>query len=83
MRSISRRSFLLGAVKVERLGVEAGLGTLLTAASVHAGRPVDCNPACEIAVAGMAASLVLQGASGRPSAIVGWNNNYGDAPTKA
>ncbi|HEU5368067.1 MAG TPA: L-fucose/L-arabinose isomerase family protein [Ktedonobacterales bacterium] len=38
--------------------------------------------ACETDVAGVVAMLALQLASGRPSAIVDWNNNYGDDPDK-
>ena len=39
--------------------------------------------ACETDVVGVAAMLALQLASGRPSALVDWNNNYGDDPDKA
>jgi len=38
--------------------------------------------ACEVDVAGLVGMYVLQLASGRPSAIVDWNNNYGDDPDK-
>ncbi|WP_324716594.1 L-fucose/L-arabinose isomerase family protein [Carboxydochorda subterranea] len=38
--------------------------------------------ACETDVTGAIAMYVLQQASGRPSAIVDWNNNYGDDPDK-
>jgi L-fucose isomerase-like protein len=38
--------------------------------------------ACETDVAGVVAMLALQLVSGRPSAIVDWNNNYGDDPDK-
>ena len=38
--------------------------------------------ACETDVVGVVAMLALQLASGRPSAIVDWNNNYGDDPDK-
>lgn len=38
--------------------------------------------ACETDVVGVAAMLALQLASGRPSALVDWNNNYGDDPDK-
>lgn len=38
--------------------------------------------ACEVDVAGTLAMYILQEASGRPSAIVDWNNNYGDDPNK-
>jgi L-fucose isomerase-like protein len=42
------------------------------------------NPsACETDIAGALAMLGLQLASGKPSAIVDWNNNYGDDPDKA
>ncbi|MCC7208890.1 MAG: fucose isomerase [Anaerolineae bacterium] len=41
------------------------------------------NPsACETDVVGALAMLALQLASGRPSALVDWNNNYGDDPDK-
>jgi L-fucose isomerase-like protein len=39
--------------------------------------------ACETDVAGVVAMMALQLASERPSAIVDWNNNYGDDPDKA
>jgi L-fucose isomerase-like protein len=38
--------------------------------------------ACEVDVAGSVAMYALQLASGRPSALVDWNNNYGDDPDK-
>lgn len=38
--------------------------------------------ACEVDVAGVVSMYVLQLASGRPSALVDWNNNYGDDPNK-
>lgn len=38
--------------------------------------------ACEVDVAGALAMFILQQASGRPSALVDWNNNYGDDPDK-
>jgi L-fucose isomerase-like protein len=38
--------------------------------------------ACEVDVAGTAAMYALQLASGKPSALVDWNNNYGDDPNK-
>ncbi len=38
--------------------------------------------ACEVDVAGVVAMYALQLASGRPSALVDWNNNYGDDPNK-
>ena len=42
------------------------------------------NPsACETDIVGALAMLALSLASGRPSAIVDWNNNYGDDPDKA
>ncbi|MFO7321695.1 MAG: L-fucose/L-arabinose isomerase family protein [Chloroflexota bacterium] len=41
------------------------------------------NPsACETDITGALAMLALQCASGRPSALVDWNNNYGDDPDK-
>jgi L-fucose isomerase-like protein len=41
------------------------------------------NPsACETDVVGTLAMLALQLASGKPSALVDWNNNYGDDPNK-
>lgn len=42
-----------------------------------------CPAACEVDVAGLLAMYVLQLASGTPSAIVDWNNNYGGDPEKA
>ncbi|RME81864.1 MAG: fucose isomerase [Caldilineae bacterium] len=38
--------------------------------------------ACEVDVAGTVAMYALALASGKPSAIVDWNNNYGDDPDK-
>jgi L-fucose isomerase-like protein len=38
--------------------------------------------ACEVDVTGLAAMYALQLASGTPSALVDWNNNYGDDPDK-
>jgi L-fucose isomerase-like protein len=38
--------------------------------------------ACETDVAGTVAMLALALASGRPSALVDWNNNYGEDPDK-
>ena len=38
--------------------------------------------ACEVDVAGLIGMLILQYASGSPSAILDWNNNYGDDPNK-
>ncbi|MBK8048481.1 MAG: L-fucose/L-arabinose isomerase family protein [Anaerolineales bacterium] len=39
--------------------------------------------ACETDIAGTVAMMALAHASGRPSAIVDWNNNYGEDPDKA
>jgi len=39
--------------------------------------------ACETDIAGTVAMMALANASGKPSAIVDWNNNYGDDPDKA
>jgi L-fucose isomerase-like protein len=39
--------------------------------------------ACEVDVAGAVAMCALAQASGRPSALVDWNNNYGNDPDKA
>jgi L-fucose isomerase-like protein len=39
--------------------------------------------ACETDVMGVLAMVALNEASGRPSALVDWNNNYGDDPDKA
>lgn len=39
--------------------------------------------ACEVDVTGAVGMLALQLASRKPSAIVDWNNNYGDDPDKA
>lgn len=38
--------------------------------------------ACEVDIAGVLSMYALQKASGRPSALVDWNNNYGDDPNK-
>jgi L-fucose isomerase-like protein len=38
--------------------------------------------ACEVDIAGVVSMYALQLASGRPSALVDWNNNYGDDPDK-
>ncbi|MCL4559479.1 MAG: L-fucose/L-arabinose isomerase family protein [Chloroflexi bacterium] len=38
--------------------------------------------ACETDVTGVASMYALQLASGKPSALVDWNNNYGDDPNK-
>lgn len=38
--------------------------------------------ACECDVAGLLGMVVLQLASGTPSALLDWNNNYGDDPDK-
>jgi len=38
--------------------------------------------ACEVDVTGLVAMLALQAASGTPSALADWNNNYGDDPDK-
>ncbi|MGH9162924.1 MAG: L-fucose/L-arabinose isomerase family protein [Vicinamibacteraceae bacterium] len=38
--------------------------------------------ACEVDVAGTVTMYALQLASGKPSALVDWNNNYGDDPNK-
>lgn len=39
--------------------------------------------ACEVDVCGAVAMYALQLASGSPSALLDWNNNYGDDPDKA
>jgi L-fucose isomerase-like protein len=41
-----------------------------------------CPSACEVDVMGAVAMLSLALASGRPSALVDWNNNYGDDPDR-
>ncbi|HSU19111.1 MAG TPA: hypothetical protein VLI45_05140, partial [Acidobacteriaceae bacterium] len=38
--------------------------------------------ACEVDVAGVVSMYALQLGSGRPSALVDWNNNYGDDPDR-
>ena len=38
--------------------------------------------ACEVDITGVATMYALQLASGTPSALVDWNNNYGDDPNK-
>ncbi|MCB9139256.1 MAG: fucose isomerase [Caldilineaceae bacterium] len=40
------------------------------------------SSACEVDVVGALAMHILNQAGGRPSAIVDWNNNYGDDPDK-
>lgn len=42
----------------------------------------DLPAACEADAAGALSMLALQAASGRPSALVDWNNNYADDPNK-
>jgi L-fucose isomerase-like protein len=39
--------------------------------------------ACELDVTGVVSMLILQAASGTPSAILDWNNNFGGEPDKA
>ena len=39
--------------------------------------------ACETDIAGLVGMYAMQLASGKPSAIVDWNNNFGDDPDKA
>jgi L-fucose isomerase-like protein len=39
--------------------------------------------ACEVDIVGSVAMLALSLASGKPSALLDWNNNYGDDPDKA
>lgn len=39
--------------------------------------------ACEVDITGLLAMYILQLASGTPSALLDWNNNYGDDPDKA
>ncbi|NBD22271.1 L-fucose/L-arabinose isomerase family protein [Paenibacillus glycinis] len=38
--------------------------------------------ACEVDITGLVGMYALQEASGRPSALLDWNNNYGDDPDK-
>ncbi|TFF86469.1 MAG: fucose isomerase [Promethearchaeota archaeon] len=38
--------------------------------------------ACEVDISGLIGMYILQVASGKPSAILDWNNNYGDDPNK-
>lgn len=38
--------------------------------------------ACEVDITGVASMYALQLASGTPSALIDWNNNYGDDPDK-
>jgi len=38
--------------------------------------------ACEVDISGLIGMLILQAASGKPSAILDWNNNYGSDPNK-
>lgn len=39
--------------------------------------------ACEVDVPGAIGMAILQAASGQPSALLDWNNNYGDDPNRA
>jgi L-fucose isomerase-like protein len=39
--------------------------------------------ACEVDICGVVGMYALQLASGTPSALLDWNNNYGDDPNKA
>ncbi len=41
------------------------------------------SSACEVDIAGVVGMHALQLASGTPSALLDWNNNYGDDPDKA
>jgi L-fucose isomerase-like protein len=41
------------------------------------------SSACEVDICGVVAMHALQLASGTPSALLDWNNNYGDDPDKA
>ena len=41
------------------------------------------SSACEVDIAGVVGMHALQLASGTPSALLDWNNNYGDDPNKA
>jgi len=41
------------------------------------------SSACEVDICGAIAMHALRLASGRPSALLDWNNNYGDDPNKA
>lgn len=38
--------------------------------------------ACEVDIAGLVGMMILQAASGKPSALLDWNNNYGNDPNK-
>lgn len=38
--------------------------------------------ACEVDISGLIGMVALQAASGQPSALLDWNNNYGDDPDK-
>jgi len=38
--------------------------------------------ACEVDISGLIGMYILQVASGKPSAILDWNNNYGNDPNK-
>jgi len=38
--------------------------------------------ACEVDISGLIGMFILQLASGKPSAILDWNNNYGNDPNK-
>lgn len=42
-----------------------------------------CSSACEVDICGVLAMHALRLASGTPSALLDWNNNYGDEPDKA
>jgi L-fucose isomerase-like protein len=41
-----------------------------------------CPSACEVDITGLLAMYILQLASGKPSALLDWNNNFGNNPDK-
>ena len=48
----------------------------------HDERGSDAVSACEVDITGVVSMYALQLASGTPSALVDWNNNYADDPDK-
>jgi L-fucose isomerase-like protein len=76
-----RRRRLDGGGEAGRVGdpvLEAPLCTVMSMMS-DSLRP----SACEVDVTGSVGTLILQAASGTPSAIRDWNNDYDDRPDKA
>ena len=61
--------------------IQANYG--INACTIMSMMSQDLMPsACEVDITGVMSMYALQLASGRPSALVDWNNNYGDDPDK-